>query len=139
MVLYPFLVLSAQHREDFVLAEDHVLDAVELHFGPGVLAEEDAITLLHGDGPQLAALQDLPVAGGHDRSLHGLLLGGIRNDDATFGLLLLLKALDNDAVGERTNLHGTGDLPPALERPRPLATLEVSLALARCERQPRGS
>src|ERR1700751_5479206 len=43
-----FLLLSADDGEDFVLAEDHVVDPVELHLGARVLAEQDLVALLHG-------------------------------------------------------------------------------------------
>src|SRR4029077_2777188 len=35
----------AQHAEDFVLAQDHVLRAVDLHLGAAVLADQDAVAL----------------------------------------------------------------------------------------------
>src|SRR5580704_518916 len=114
---YPFS--SVHYREDVVLAEDHVLDAVELHFGSGVLAEEDAVAVLNSDGAHLPGLEHLAVPHGHHDAFDGLFLGRIRDDDAAFGLLLLLQALDYEAVGERTNLHGTGDLRSA-PRPHPL-------------------
>src|SRR4029077_14304809 len=37
----------AEHAEDFVLAQDHVLGTVDLHLGPAVLAHQDAVALLH--------------------------------------------------------------------------------------------
>src|SRR5579871_2537045 len=89
---------SVEDRQDVVLGEDDVLDAVELHFGPGVLAEEDAVAVLHFGGTDLAVLEQLAVPDGDHETLDGLLLGAVRNDDAPFGLLFLRNALDHDAV-----------------------------------------
>src|SRR5580658_8379719 len=116
---------SVHHREDVVLAEDHVLDAVELHFGAGVFAEEDAVPFLDGERAHLPGLHHLAVAGRDDDPLDGLLLGGVRNDDAAFGLLLLLQALHNETIGERTNLHWLCVLPPASRARPPPATREA--------------
>src|ERR1700722_18920200 len=99
------LGLFAENGEEVVLAQDHVLFAVELHFGPRVLAEEDAIALLHVERAELAVLERLAVADGDDETLDRLLLRGVRDDDPPLGLLFFLGALHDDAVCERTNLH----------------------------------
>src|SRR5207244_9291206 len=52
-----------------------------------------------------AVVTDLAVAGGDDLALLGLFLGGIGDDDAAFLDLLLLQALHENAVVQRTNLH----------------------------------
>ena len=74
-------------REDVVLAEDDVLDAVDLDLGAGVLAEQDAVARLHVERADLAVLEDLAVADGDDLALDRLLLGGVGDDDAALGLL----------------------------------------------------
>src|SRR5437762_1883946 len=53
------LARLVQHAEDLFLAQDHVLGAVDLHLGPAVLADEDAIALLDLDGDALAVLGEL--------------------------------------------------------------------------------
>src|SRR5439155_65290 len=54
----------------------------------------------------LALVGDLPVAHGDHLRLLRLLLGGVGNDDPAPFDLLLLEPLDEDAVMQRTNLHG---------------------------------
>jgi hypothetical protein len=44
-------------------------------------------------------------AGGQDRALLGLVLGGIRQDDSAGGLLLSLEASHHDAITQRLDLH----------------------------------
>jgi hypothetical protein len=63
------------HAEDFVLAEDDVLDAVDLDLGAAVLAEEDPCCRLDFERADLAVVEDLAVADGDDFALDGLLLG----------------------------------------------------------------
>ena len=53
---------SLDHAEDVVLAQDQVFLAIDLHFGAGVLAEEDAVALLQVELPDAAVLEDLSVA-----------------------------------------------------------------------------
>src|ERR1019366_4350224 len=98
--------LSAQHGEDVVLVQEHVLDAVELDLGPRVLPEEDAVAHLHVERTNLAVLLHLAVADGDDQPLDRLLLGRVGDDDAPLALQFLLYALDHEAVGQGTDLHG---------------------------------
>jgi hypothetical protein len=51
----------------------------------------------------LAALVAGARADGDDLALLRLLLGGVRDDDATLGLLLRVNAADDDTVVQRTN------------------------------------
>src|SRR5262245_26831332 len=95
----------AQHAEDLVLAQDHVLGAVDLHVGAAVLADEHAIALLDLDGDAPALIGEAARAHGHDLALLGLLLGGVRDDDAAPDGLLLLDAADQEPVGERLEVH----------------------------------
>src|SRR5713226_6868930 len=93
-------------REHVLFLHDQVLLVVDLHLGARVLAEEDAIVGLHVQGDLLAVLVHPPVAHRDDLALLGLLLRGVGNDDAALLGFLLLLALDEDAVMQRTNLHG---------------------------------
>src|SRR6185312_2272195 len=88
--------------EDFVLAEDEVLDTVDLDLGARVLAEQNAVALLHVERTQRAFVVELTVADGDDLALDRLLLGGVRDDDATLGLLLLGEPLDHETILERS-------------------------------------
>src|SRR5512136_2193615 len=103
------------HAEDVVLAHDQVLLAVDLHLGPGVLAEEDPVADLHVERLQLAVLADLALAHGDHLALGRLLLGRVGDDDAALGLLLFLDALHDDAVLKGTDLHVSSPL----SNPRP--------------------
>src|SRR5713101_2870174 len=94
-------VRSARLLDDgqhVVFLHDQILLVVDLHLGTGVLPEQDAIVGLHIQGDLLAVLVHLPVAYRDDLALLGLLLGGIRDDDAALLDFLLLLALDADAV-----------------------------------------
>src|SRR5512142_1226204 len=87
---YLFLLLLLDDREDLFLTDDDELDAVDRHFGPAVLADEDVVALLDGERDRLALIVDPPLAGLDDLGLLGLLLGRVRDDDpASFDLLLL--------------------------------------------------
>src|SRR5216683_2968222 len=89
------LLDNGQH---VIFLHDQILLVVDLHLGPRVLAEENAIVGLHIQRDLLAVLVHLPVAYRDDLALLGLLLGGIRDDDAALLDFLLLLALDEDAV-----------------------------------------
>ena len=83
-----------------------MLLAVDLHLGARVLAEQDAIARLHVELADRAVLLDLAVAHRDDLALDGLLLGRVRDDDPTTGLLFGFQTTDQDAVSKRTDLHG---------------------------------
>src|SRR5882762_6745547 len=95
-----------ENGEDVFLAQDEVLFFVDLDLGAGVLAEQDLVPGLHVEGDLLAFIGDLPVAHGDHLGLLRLLLGRVRDDDPAPFDLLLLEPLDEDAVMQRTNLHG---------------------------------
>src|SRR6185503_14522737 len=88
--------LLLEHGEDVVLANDQVLLTVELDLGAVVLAEQDPVALLDVERGDFALLVHLAAADGDDAALHGLLLGGVGNDDPALGLGLLVEALDQD-------------------------------------------
>src|SRR5262249_46669370 len=89
---------GAEHAEDLVLAQDHVLRAVDLHVGAAVLADQDAIALLHLDGDALAVLGQAARAHGDDLALLRLLLRGVGDDDAAPNGLLLLDTANEQPV-----------------------------------------
>src|SRR5262245_37043640 len=95
----------AQHAEDFVLAQDHVLRAVDLHVGAAVLADQDAVALLHFRRDALAVLGEAAGPDGHDLALLRLLLGGVGDDDSARDGLLLLDTANEQPVGERLEVH----------------------------------
>src|SRR5688572_8337060 len=58
--------------EDVILAQDEVIDAVDLDLVAAVLAEQDAVAFLDGERAQRALVVDLAVAHGDDLALGGL-------------------------------------------------------------------
>src|SRR6185503_9419677 len=95
--------------EDVLLADDQQLIAVDLELGPGVLGVEDLVALLDVDRLALAVVEDPARTDREDRALLGLLLGGVRQDDAALGHLFARGRLDHDAVAQRAKLgRGSG-------------------------------
>src|SRR5262249_21984261 len=117
-----------EHAHDVGLLHDEELLAVDLDLGARPFAEQHAVARLEVDRDQLAVIVAAARADGDDFALRGFFLGGIGNDDAAGGLLLGADALDDDAVVERTKLHGVSyaieiswffDGLPAERKPRP--------------------
>src|SRR5438105_4925637 len=101
--------LLLNNGEHFVFAQDQVLFVVDLDFGAGILADEDAVPLLHVERELLAILVDLALADGHDFGFHGLLLGGVGDDDPPLAGFLFFESFDENPVIKRSNLHS---IPP---------------------------
>src|SRR5262249_29819381 len=95
-----------ENGEDVFLAQDEIFLIVDLDLGARVLPEQDLVAGLHVERDLLAVLADLPVADGDDLGLLRLLLGGVGDDDPALLDFFLLEPLDEDAVMQRTNLHG---------------------------------
>src|SRR5512136_1867977 len=72
-MMSPCLLLD--DGEDLFLADDDELDAVDRYFGAAVLANEDPVALLDGEGDRFPLIIDPPLAGLDDLGLLGLLLG----------------------------------------------------------------
>src|SRR5262249_8991751 len=79
---------------------------VDLDFGARPFAEQNAVANLDVDGDELPILVAAAGADGDDLTLGGFFLGGVGDDDATCRLILGIDALNDDAVVERTKLHG---------------------------------
>src|SRR5215213_3703705 len=97
-----------EHAHDVRLLHDQQLVAVELDLGAGPLAEQHPVADLDAHRNQVALLAAGAGADGQDLALHGLFLGGVGDDQPALGLRLLLDALDDDAVVQRSELHGAG-------------------------------
>src|SRR5918998_465159 len=90
--------------EDFVLAHDQKLLAVDLDLRAAVLAEQHAVAGLH---VKLLAGAALPVTApphGDDLALLRLFLRGVGDDDAAPNLLALLDAAQDYAVVKRSDV-----------------------------------
>ena len=85
--------------------------AVQLDLGAGPFAEQHAVADLEVDRDQLAGLVAATRADGDDLALGRLLLGRVRNDDATLGLLLGIDTLDHDAVMQWAEVGFSHDVP----------------------------
>src|SRR3981189_910295 len=98
-------IVLADDSEQVLFLQDHVLDAVELHFRARPLAVDHLVADLHAERLQAAVFQSLALADGHDLALHGLLLGGVGNDDAGLGLGLGGQRLQQESVVQGLELH----------------------------------
>src|SRR5437867_1965760 len=106
-----------ENPENVVLAQNHVFGALDLDVGPAVLADQHAIALLHLDGDALAVLGHAAGAHRHHLALLRLLLGGVGNDDAAALRLQFLDAANQDAVGERPDVHRSEEHTSELQSP----------------------
>src|SRR6185436_14713892 len=82
-----------------------VVDAVDLDLVARVLAEQDAIALLHAERANLALVVDLAVADRDHLALGGLLLGRVGDDDAALRLFLFGDAAHENAILQRADFH----------------------------------
>src|SRR5215470_13412976 len=92
----PIEIALAEHAHDVGLLHDQELLAIELDFGAGPLAEQDAVADLEIDRDQLASLVAAARTDTGHFALRWLFLRGIGNDDASLGLLLGVDTLDHD-------------------------------------------
>src|SRR5689334_18373506 len=101
--------LPFDDREHFVLAENRVLDVVELDVGAGVLADQDGVALLDVQLDALAVVVELSFADrDHFRFLR-LLFRGVGDDDPSANLLLCILPTDHDPVVEGAKLEVCSD------------------------------
>src|SRR3954469_4654237 len=75
------------HAEQVALLHDQEVLPVELHLGPGPLAEQHAVASLYVQRDDRALLIARPGAGCDDLALHRLLLDGVGDDDPAGRLL----------------------------------------------------
>src|SRR5215213_10570925 len=97
---------SADLGEHVRLAQDQQVVAVHGDLRAAVLRVEDLVAL--GDVERdalLAVLVPPAVAGCQDLAALRLLLGGVGEDDAAGGRLLLLDRLDDHAIAQGLQLH----------------------------------
>src|ERR1700727_257184 len=86
------------HAHDVGLLHDQELLAVDLHFGAGPLAEQDALAGLELGRRDLAILVAAAGAHSHVFALLWFLLDGVGNDDAALRLILGLDPADDAAI-----------------------------------------
>src|SRR2546421_1336986 len=94
--------------ENVVLAQDEMLLIFEFDLAPGIFAEQDLVAGAHFRRNQLAVVVDLAFANRDNFAFLWFLLRRVRDDDAAFGLLLFLDALDQNAITQWSNLRHWG-------------------------------
>src|SRR4029078_700426 len=98
--------LLLDDRHDVVFAHHEQILAVDLHFGTGVLAEQDLVALLDVERADLAVLEDLALTDGDHFAADRLLGGRVRDHDSARGFAFLFGTPDHDTVMQGTKLHG---------------------------------
>src|SRR5690606_31694686 len=93
------------HGEDFVFAHNENFFAINLHVLAGVLAEQDLLTDLDFQRQNLAIFGALAGTDCDDLALVGLLGCAVRDDDARGSGALVVQALDDHAIVQRTQCH----------------------------------
>src|SRR3954471_610010 len=100
------LLLGTDGGEDVTCVEDQQVVALDGDLRAAVLRVDDGVADLDVDRDDLAGLlRTLARADGQDLTLLGLLLGGVRDDQAAGRGLLRLARLDDDAVLEGLQVH----------------------------------
>src|SRR5699024_4931106 len=98
-------VTSVDDREDVARGEDQVLLALVLDLGAAVLRVDDLVPLLDVHGDTVAVLVEAALADRDDGALLGLLLGGVRDDEAGRRGGLGSGGLDENLVLKRLDRH----------------------------------
>src|SRR5689334_16682237 len=92
--------------ENFLFAEDQVVDVLELDVGAGVFAEEDSVADLHVEREDVTFIGDAALADGNHFALLRLFFGAVGDDDAADALFLFFDASDENAIAKGTDVHG---------------------------------
>src|SRR5579871_697171 len=125
-LLLPFLgVAAADDAQDVFLSHDEIVLTIEPDLLPRVLSKENLVTGFDIRRLARAIVPNLANASGDHLPLLWLLFSGVGDDDAANLLFAFVKALDEDAVVKRSDVHGcrlptdvTAWTPFLLERPR---------------------
>src|ERR1035437_2442003 len=120
--------LLLDDAEDFFLAHDQELLAVELDLGARVLAEQNLVARLHVQREDLTFVIRLALADADHFAFLGLLFGAVGDDDAPTDGFALFHTADEDAVMKRCKrgccCHCFASPSPA-ERVTPAARFEL--------------
>src|SRR5215813_2496222 len=95
---------AAEDSEHFLFADDQELFAVDLDLVSGVLAEENAIAILHVNGLSFTLVVLLASTNGDHLTLLRLLFRSVGNDDAATNGLRLIETANQNAVMQRGQL-----------------------------------
>src|SRR6516162_5617962 len=110
------------HAHDVALLSDDEILAVDFDLGSRPLPEQHSVADFDIERTELAVIVPGARPGGNDFAFHWLFLGGIRDDNAACGLLLLLNATDENAILQRSKIS----LSSALSGPHPKCTVASS-------------
>src|SRR5258706_10805615 len=105
MFNHSFTLTLFNHAEDIFLAHDQVIFAVNLDFRAAVLADQHAVTFLHGKRDELAVVVTLAGAEGDDFALLRLFFRGVRDDDPALLHFVLFNRLHQHAIAQWFYVH----------------------------------
>src|SRR5262249_4391050 len=100
------LSMIFDNAENVAFLHDQQLFAVDLDFGAGPFAEQNAVAFLHVEGYDMPFLVAGAWPNGNNLALLRLLFGRIRDDDSALRALFLFQTAHYDAVMQRPKLHG---------------------------------
>src|SRR5258708_9246377 len=89
-----------EDSQHFLFLHDDEVFAINLDFGAGILAEQDAVAVVNGQREGLALIVGAAFAGGDDFALLRLVFCRVGNDDAATSCRCLFHATDQNAVME---------------------------------------
>src|SRR6516162_864969 len=98
------------HAHDVTLLSDDEILAVDFDLGSRPLPEQHSVANFDIERTELAVIVPGARPGGNDFAFHWLFLGGIRDDNAACGLLLLLNATDENTILQRSKFHWCSSL-----------------------------
>src|SRR5262249_40746883 len=93
------------HAHDVALLGDDVILTVDFDLGTRPFSEQHSIADFDIQRMQFAVIASRTRPSRNDFAFHWLFLGGIGDDDAALGLLLLLDAADEDAILQWSKFH----------------------------------
>src|SRR5690606_3338493 len=93
------------HREDFVLADDEQLFAVDLDRLAGVFAKQNFVASFQVNWKNLAVFGFFTGTNSNDFALIGLFSGALRDNDTRGSSALVVQTFDDHAIVQRTQCH----------------------------------
>jgi hypothetical protein len=124
--------LLFDHRQDFVLAHDEVLGAVDLDLLARVLPEQNRVAALHVGELAAAVFLDLAQSDGEDLAALRLFFRAVGDDDAADRLFAVIQSLNDEAVVQWVS--GSCDQSTQAQEPLQFRTGQTT-GLSRRERQ----
>ena len=79
--------------------------ALNVDFGPCILAEQNAVALLDLEGDHFSVIASFTTASCNYSTFLWFFLGGVGNDDPSGRCFIFIDALDQEPVLERADFH----------------------------------